>query len=140
MPALQFALAYGSVGDIIATVQLVATLVAFLHRGSAQSRECAETETELKSLGSDVYLAYLTLQQTSEPAARRIEEEVILCHRVIYRFFARITAPKTFLQRIQWAASQEKELAAFRMQANERRMALNLVVDLMSSCVPVRIC
>ncbi|KAJ7490703.1 hypothetical protein FB451DRAFT_1220830 [Mycena latifolia] len=127
-----FALAYGSVGDIIATVQLVTKLVTLLHRDSSQSSECAEKE--LKSLSSDVYLAFLTRVQTSESLiAKRIQDEVALCHQVMYRFFAMITAPKTFLQKLQWAVCQGKELAAFRTQVHERRMALNLVVNLINS-------
>ncbi|KAJ7064273.1 hypothetical protein C8F01DRAFT_1250527 [Mycena amicta] len=132
MPTLS--LAYGSFGDILATAQLVAKIVLFLRRGGTLSRAQTETETELKALGSD--LALLTLHQPSAPTITvRIQEEVVCCHRVMARFFARISSSQGLVQKIMWALSEEKELAAFRAQVIERRTALGVLIGLMNSCV-----
>ncbi|KAJ7129167.1 hypothetical protein C8R44DRAFT_71771 [Mycena epipterygia] len=136
-----FAFAFGCFGDILATAQLVAMTVIFLHRSGKQSKECAETEKELKSLGND--LAHLTIMSvdaalpTTSPVAlsfaARIQAEVIRCHKIMARFFTKISASRGLLQKMVWAVSEEKELAAFRMQVVERRTALGLVVGLMNS-------
>ncbi|KAJ7682225.1 hypothetical protein DFH06DRAFT_1160544 [Mycena polygramma] len=137
MPA--FAFAYGSFGDILATAQLVAK-TAILLRNGRRSTECAETEKELKSLGAD--LASLTVMtvdealQTSPMAvsvAARIKEEVQRCHSTILRFFEKINASNGLIHKLLWAASEEKELAAFRMRVIERRTALGVVVGMLNS-------
>ncbi|KAJ7739881.1 hypothetical protein B0H16DRAFT_1694425 [Mycena metata] len=137
MPALAFA--YGSFGDILATGQLIVKIIVILRRG-AQSDECAETEKELKSLGSD--LANLTRMpddavQASPLAwsvADRIQEEIRRCHRLMVHFFSKMNATSGGLfQRLMWAASEERELATFRMRIIERRTALGVVVGMLNS-------
>ncbi|KAJ6536782.1 hypothetical protein DFH09DRAFT_1091256 [Mycena vulgaris] len=135
MPVLAFG--FGSFGDILAAVQL-AVRIAIILRQSGNSIECAETEKELKALSGDLDLADRTLQQTSGSSlapfvAARIRDEVVQCHKLMARFFMKITAPQSFVQKIRWAASQEKELAKFRTQINERRSALGLVMDVINS-------
>ncbi|KAJ6561431.1 hypothetical protein DFH09DRAFT_1316012 [Mycena vulgaris] len=132
-----FAFGFGSFGDIYTVVEL-AVRVAIILRQSGDSNECAETEKELKALSRDLELADRTLQQTAGSplapfAAARIRDEVVQCHKLMARFFMKITAPPSFVQRICRAASQEKELAKFRMQINERRSALGLVMDVINS-------
>ncbi|KAJ7118536.1 hypothetical protein C8R43DRAFT_94299 [Mycena crocata] len=135
MPA--FAFAYGSFGDLLATVQLVISIVSFLQRSGKPSTQCAETLQELKILGSD--LSRLTtlpaLDSTSPIAmytASKIQEEVRQCHKMLRRFMAKIS-PSGLLQRLLWAVAEEKELASFRMQLIDRRVSLGLVVGLMNS-------
>ncbi|KAJ7642552.1 hypothetical protein B0H17DRAFT_1105000 [Mycena rosella] len=134
------AFAYGSFGDILATVQLAIKIAIVLHRSGAPSKECTETEKELKLLGNDLHLALLCLQQTSASplapfVAKRIDEEVVQCHKLLARFFGKISAPQasSLWKKIYWAACEGKELAAFRMKLLERRTALTLVVELINS-------
>ncbi|KAJ7763298.1 hypothetical protein B0H16DRAFT_1527399 [Mycena metata] len=137
MPA--FAFAYGSFGDILATTQLIIKVVGLLRSGS-RSVECAETEEELKSLSADlanlksIPVDYaLQSSPVALSVAARVQEEVRRCHLLILRFFERSNASGTLLHRILWVASQDRELAAFRMRVIERRTALGVVVGMMSS-------
>ncbi|KAJ7506200.1 hypothetical protein B0H11DRAFT_1975018 [Mycena galericulata] len=133
-----FALAYGSFGDIQATIQIAIQIAVLLRRGGRPSSECADTEIELKLLSNELDLAHSALQQTPGSqltpfVAERIRDEVVRCHAIMARFFTMITAPQSFFQRIWSAASEEKELARFRMQIIERKTALALVVGLLNS-------
>ncbi|KAJ7334755.1 hypothetical protein DFH08DRAFT_965502 [Mycena albidolilacea] len=71
--------------------------------------------------------------------AARVQEEVQRCHLLILRFFERISTSSTLLHRIMWAASQDRELAVFRMSIIEHQTALGVVVGMMSSCVAIGI-
>ncbi|KAJ7705639.1 hypothetical protein B0H16DRAFT_1636222 [Mycena metata] len=129
-----FAFAYGSFGDILATTQLIIKVVGLLRSGS-RSVECAETEEDadlanLKSIPVDY-----TLQSSpiALSVAARVQEEVRRCHLLILRFLERSNTSGTLLHRILWVASQDRELAAFRMRVIERRTALGVVVGTMSS-------
>ncbi|KAJ7739882.1 hypothetical protein B0H16DRAFT_1729259 [Mycena metata] len=136
MPA--FAFAYGSFGDILATGQLIVKIIVILRKGT-RSDECAATEKELKSLGGD--LANLTLTpvddavQTS-PLARsvadRVQEEIRRCHGLMVHFFSKMNATSGLFQRLMWAASEERELATFRMRIIERRTALGVVIGMLN--------
>ncbi|KAJ7755878.1 hypothetical protein B0H16DRAFT_1539976 [Mycena metata] len=137
MPA--FAFAYGSFGDILATGQLIVKVIVILRKGT-RSDECAETEKELKSLGGD--LANLTRMpvddavQTSplaQSVADRVQEEIRRCHGLMVHFFSKMNATRGLLQRLMWAASEEKELATFRMRIIERRTALGVIVGMLNS-------
>ncbi|KAJ6588752.1 hypothetical protein B0H19DRAFT_217909 [Mycena capillaripes] len=140
MPTFSFA--YGSFGDILATGQVVAKIVILLRSGK-RSVECAETEKELKCLGTDLANLTLTRLDDAVPSspialsvAARIKEEVQRCHLIILKFFQKINASNasnTFIHKILWAASEEKELAAFRMRVIERRTALGVLVGMMNS-------
>ncbi|KAF7360454.1 hypothetical protein MVEN_00775800 [Mycena venus] len=134
-----FALAYGSLGDILATAQLVAKIIIFL-RSDHHSVECAETEKELKSLGTD--LANLTLILVDDAlqaspfalsVASRVKEEVRRCHLLLLRFFEKSSASSGLIHKLLWVASEERALAAFRMHVVERRAALGAVVAMMNS-------
>ncbi|KAJ7462100.1 hypothetical protein FB451DRAFT_1404580 [Mycena latifolia] len=136
MPVL--ALAYGSFGDILATVQLAIRIAIILRRSGTPSSECAETEKELKLLGGDLDLAHLTLQRMSASSLspfvdKRIREKASLCHAVMARFFAKLPAQQSLWQNIRWAVSEVKDLAALRMQLIERRTALGLLVEILNS-------
>ncbi|KAJ7144152.1 hypothetical protein C8R44DRAFT_846110 [Mycena epipterygia] len=133
-----FALAYGSFGDIVATVQLAIKIAIILRQRGTPSMECKKTEAELKSLSGDLDLAHLTLQRMSASPSlpfvtKRLQDEVSRCHKLMARFFTKITVPEGLWDRVWWAASQEKKLAAFRAQVIERRTALSLIVDFMNS-------
>jgi vacuolar-type H+-ATPase subunit I/STV1 len=135
-----FAFAFGSFGDILATIQLAITIAIFLHRSGIPSTECVETEKEVKSLGSDLDLVHLALQRTSPSSVaplveKRIQEEVTRCHKLLARFFTKVTAPQSLWQKVRWAASQEKQIAAFKAQVIERRTALGFILDFINSCV-----
>ncbi|KAJ6536786.1 hypothetical protein DFH09DRAFT_1091260 [Mycena vulgaris] len=135
MPVLAFG--FGSFGDILAAVQLAVRITIIL-RQSGNSTECAETEKELKALSGDLDLADRTLQQMAGSplapfVAERIRDEVVQCHKLMARFFMKITAPQSLVQNIRWAASQEKELAKLRTQINERRSVLGLVMHVINS-------
>ncbi|KAJ6536767.1 hypothetical protein DFH09DRAFT_1369322 [Mycena vulgaris] len=132
-----FAFGFGSFGDILAAVQL-AVRIAIILRQSGNSTESAETEKELKALSCDLDLADRTLQQTAGSplasfVAARIRDEVVQCHKLMARFFMKITTPQSLVQKIRWAASQEKELAKLKTQIIERRSALGLVMDVINS-------
>lgn len=140
-----FALAYGSFGDILATVQLAIKIAILLRQRDTPSTECKKTEAELKSLSGDLDLAHLALQRMpTSPlfpfVAKRLHDEVSRSHELMARFFTKITAPRGLWDKVWWAASQEKELAAFRAQVIERRTALGLIVDFMNSCVTCPTC
>ncbi|KAJ6560320.1 hypothetical protein B0H19DRAFT_113701 [Mycena capillaripes] len=137
MPA--FALAFGSFGDILAAVQIVIKLIVLLRDGR-RSYEWDETERELKSLGTD--LANLTLIPIDDSlqsslimlsVAARIKEEVQRCHLTILRFFEKTKASNGLIQKILWAASEERALASFRLRIIERRTALGVVVGMLNS-------
>ncbi|KAJ7506201.1 hypothetical protein B0H11DRAFT_1975020 [Mycena galericulata] len=133
-----FALAYGSYGDIQATIQLAIHIAVLLRRGGRPSSQCAETEKELKVLSNELDLTDSALQQTPVSqltpfVAEQIRGEVIRCHAIMARFFTKITAPQGFFQSIWSAASEERVFAAFRMQIIERRNALGFVVGLLNS-------
>ncbi|KAJ7144179.1 hypothetical protein C8R44DRAFT_973817 [Mycena epipterygia] len=135
-----FALAYGSFGDIVATVQLAIKIAIILRQRGTPSMECKKTEAELKSLSGDLDLAHLTLQRMSASPSlpfvtKRLQDEVSRCHKLMAQFFTKITVPEGLWDRVWWAASQEKKLAAFRAQVIERRTVLSLIVDFMNSCV-----
>ncbi|KAJ7102677.1 hypothetical protein C8R43DRAFT_1047666 [Mycena crocata] len=135
------AFAYGSFGDILATAQLIAKVAIALHRSGKPSKEGMQTEQELKLLGHD--LAQLTVMHTDDTidltsstatyAASRIQAEVRSCHRIMAKFFEKISASRGLLQKVLWAGSEDKELAAFKMQVIERRTALSNVVGLLNS-------
>ncbi|KAJ7044729.1 hypothetical protein C8F04DRAFT_595450 [Mycena alexandri] len=127
-----FTLAYGSLGDIVSTAQLVIKIVELLRRSGPPSGAWIETETELKALGSE--LTHLTLHQAPGPfISQRIQQEVSRCHLVMTRFFAKISASQGLVRKIMWAVTEEKELAAFRTQVIERRTALSVLVGLLNS-------
>ncbi|KAF7325312.1 hypothetical protein MVEN_02631600 [Mycena venus] len=135
-----FAFTYGSFGDILATGQLVAKVIVLLRNGR-RSSECAETEKELKSLGTDLEnITHIPLDEAHQSSpitlsiAARIRDEVHHCHLIILRFFQKINASDNgFMHKLLWAASEEKELTAFRMRVIERRTALSVVVGMMNS-------
>ncbi|KAJ6561434.1 hypothetical protein DFH09DRAFT_493488 [Mycena vulgaris] len=132
-----FAFGFGSFGDILAAVQL-AVRIAIILRQSGNSTECAETEKALKALSGDLDLADRTLQQTAGSplapfVAARIRDEIVQCHKLMARFFMKITTPQSLVQKVRWAASQEKKLAKFRTQIIERRSALGLIMDVINS-------
>ncbi|KAJ7053178.1 hypothetical protein C8F01DRAFT_1260832 [Mycena amicta] len=133
-----FALAFGSFGDILATIQLAIRIAVLLRQSGSPSPECEETVQELKALSSQLDLAHSTLQETPETAltpvvAEQIQNEVAQCHRIMARFFNRLVAPQSFLKRIWLATAEEKLLAAFRTQIIERKVALGVVVGLINS-------
>ncbi|KAF8161819.1 hypothetical protein K438DRAFT_307772 [Mycena galopus ATCC 62051] len=130
MPTFSFA--YGSFGDILATAQLVVQIISTLRCGGRPSPGWTETENELKGLGND--LAHLTLNPPSDPyIAARVHQEVARCHRIMVRFFARINSATGLVRKLMWAASEERELAAFKTQVIERRAALGVLLGLMNS-------
>ncbi|KAF8150526.1 hypothetical protein K438DRAFT_1988481 [Mycena galopus ATCC 62051] len=127
-----FSLAYGSFGDIFTTAQLVVQIITTLRRGGRSSRGWRETENELKGLGND--LAQLTLHPPSDPVmAARVQQEVARSHLVMAGFFAKINSSTGLLQKLIWAVSEERELAAFRAQVIERRTALGVLLGLINS-------
>ncbi|KAJ7610259.1 hypothetical protein DFH06DRAFT_1246243 [Mycena polygramma] len=137
MPVVAFA--FGSFGDILATMQLLLKVISVLKDGQ-RSSERDETEKELKSLETD--LANLTLLpidetiQSSSPmaiwVAKRIQEEVQRCHLTILRFYQKCTASNGLIPKLLWAMSEEKELAAFKTRILERRTALAVVVGMLN--------
>ncbi|KAJ7774167.1 hypothetical protein DFH07DRAFT_937242 [Mycena maculata] len=136
MPAFQFT--FGSVGDIVASIQLVINIVVFLRQHGRPSTECAETEKEVKSLGSDLNLAYFTLQRTPASSLsffveQRLQNEFRRCHSVMAQFYVKTTDSNSFWQKIWWAVSQEKQLGIFRAQVIERRTALGVVLNFINS-------
>ncbi|KAF8145263.1 hypothetical protein K438DRAFT_2099735 [Mycena galopus ATCC 62051] len=133
-----FQFAYGSVGDIVVSIQLVINIVYFLRHHGRPSTECAEKEKEVKSLGSDLNLAKFTLQRTPASSLsffveQRLQNEVRRCHSMMARFYARTTDSDSLWQKVWWAASQEKQLGIFRAQVIERRTALGVVVNFINS-------
>ncbi|KAJ7506202.1 hypothetical protein B0H11DRAFT_331034 [Mycena galericulata] len=134
-----FALAYRSFGDIQATVQLAIRIAVLLRSGGRPSNECSETEKELKLLSSELYLAHSAIQLQTQASAlatlvvERIRGEIVRCHAIMARLYAKIKAPQGLFQRIWSAASEGKVLARFRVQIIERRAALGLVVGLLNS-------
>ncbi|KAJ6493218.1 hypothetical protein C8R45DRAFT_184522 [Mycena sanguinolenta] len=136
MPAFQFT--YGSVGDIVSSIQLVINVVVFLRQHGRPSAECAETEKEVKSLGCDLNLAYFTLQRTPGSSLsffveQRLQDEIRQCRSMMAKFYAMTTDSKSFWQKFWWAASQKKRLEVFRAQVIERRMALGVVLNFINS-------
>ncbi|KAF8175635.1 hypothetical protein K438DRAFT_2044811 [Mycena galopus ATCC 62051] len=124
-----FLFAYGS---------LVINIVYFLRHYGRPSTECAETEKEVKSLGSDLNLAYFTLQRTPTSSLsffveQRLQNEVRRCHSMMARFCARTTDSDSLWQKVWWAASQKKQLGIFRAQVIERRTALGVVLNFINS-------
>ncbi|KAJ6539727.1 hypothetical protein B0H19DRAFT_1180301 [Mycena capillaripes] len=116
-------LAYGSFGDILETIKLIAKVVQLIRGGGSSSREWAETEKELQSLCSD--LTHLTTLQ----AATSPRNEAVLCLSTTSKFHTRIVASRGIFQKVWWATSEEKELAILRRQLIERRLALGGVVE-----------
>ncbi|KAF7360456.1 hypothetical protein MVEN_00776000 [Mycena venus] len=123
-----FAFTYGSFGDILATGQLVAKVIVLLRNGR-RSSECAETEKELKSLGTDLEnITHIPLDQAHQSSpitplsiAARIGDEVHRCHLIILRFFQKINASgNCFMHKLL-------------MRVIERRTALSVVVGMMNS-------
>jgi hypothetical protein len=49
------------------------------------------------------------------------------------RFYAKTTDSDSLWQKVWWAASQEKQLGAFRAQVIERRTALGVVLNFINS-------
>ncbi|KAJ7167569.1 hypothetical protein C8R46DRAFT_1218505 [Mycena filopes] len=112
-----FTLAYGSLGDIVSTTQLVIKIIQLLRHSGSPSRAWTETENELKALGSE--LAHLTLQPTPEPfLSERIHQEVSRCHLVMARFFSKMSRSQGLVGKIMII---------------ERRTALSVLVGLMNS-------
>ncbi|KAJ7763139.1 ankyrin repeat-containing domain protein [Mycena maculata] len=123
--------AYGSFGDILDTIKLGAKIIELIRNGGRPSSEWAETAKEMQSLCS--ILTYLTTFETTLPLppsiTTELQKEVALCRATTSEFESKITASRGFFQRVLWATSEEKELAAFRRQLIQRRVALSGVVD-----------
>ncbi|KAJ6539678.1 ankyrin repeat-containing domain protein [Mycena capillaripes] len=125
------AFAFGSFGDILETINLIAKIVQLIRGGGSSSREWAETEKELQYLCSE--LTHLTTLQAADSLpqllADRLDQEGALCRSTTSNFHSKIAASRGFCQKVWWATSEEKELAAFRRQLIERRLALSGVVQ-----------
>ncbi|KAJ7780209.1 hypothetical protein DFH07DRAFT_466552 [Mycena maculata] len=126
-----FGFAYGSFGDIIETIHLGAKIVELVRSGGRPSSEWGETKNEMQSLCNA--LTHLTTVETTAPLPQslsyRLGKEVAQCRSITSGFESKLTASRGFLQKVFWAVSEEKELAAFRRQLVQRRAALNGVVE-----------
>ncbi|KAJ7044728.1 hypothetical protein C8F04DRAFT_1249982 [Mycena alexandri] len=126
-----FALAYGSLGDFVTTIELIVSIVNFMRAGGAPSHAWTETEDELKALCDQ--LTYLNLRlPTLEPlVALQITQEVVRCHSVLKRFSDKIKSAEGWMHKFMWAISADKALAAFRREVIERKTALGVLIGLM---------
>ncbi|KAJ7845607.1 hypothetical protein B0H14DRAFT_3867996 [Mycena olivaceomarginata] len=132
MAAVGFA--YGSFGDIVESIKLVPKVIDSIRSGGRTSDQWSQTKEELRSLCND--LTYLTTLQTTSPLDQfvidRLQEEGAHCLSTTLQFHAKIAASGGIFQRVWWATSEEKDLAAFRMQLGERRAALSEIIGLMN--------
>ncbi|KAJ7755877.1 hypothetical protein B0H16DRAFT_1458411 [Mycena metata] len=140
MPAFAFTFAYGSFGDILATGQLIVKIIVILRRGT-RSTECAETEKELKFLGTD--LANLTRMPVDDAAqasplarsiADRVQEEIRHCYSDMLRFYTKInTSNGGLIRKLLWIPAEDRFLAAFRTRLAERRTVLGVLLGMLNS-------
>lgn len=132
-PAAAFA--YGSFGDIITTAQLVVKIVEVLRRRGRPSSTCAELEKDLKTIHGDLMRLRLQTSPLDLILTARVKDEIARCRLIMDEFDSKTAAPRSWLQTILWANSEDRELAAFRIQVIEHRAALSVVVGLVNSCV-----
>ncbi|KAF7352501.1 Ankyrin-3 [Mycena venus] len=125
------AFAYGSFGDILESIKLIAKIVKLIQNG-AVSNECTQIGKELESFSSELnHLS--TILQSTPPLPQflvdRLQAESALRDLVLSKFKAKIAASRSFFGKVRWAISEEKDVADFRRKLAERRAALSGVVD-----------
>jgi hypothetical protein len=140
MAAVGFA--HRSFGDILGTIKLISKIVEAIRDSGRTSTKWSETVQELQSLCSD--LTHLTTFQHTSPldwvVADRLKAEGARCFSTTLNFHSKITGGTSqgIFQKVWWTTSEQKDLATFRTQLNERRVALWGMLALLDRCVLVR--
>ncbi|KAJ7741051.1 hypothetical protein B0H16DRAFT_1464606 [Mycena metata] len=127
-----FALAYGSLGDFVTTIELIVSIVNFMRADGAPSHAWTETEDELKALCNQLTYLRLRLSTLDPLVALQITQEVVRCHSVLKRFSEKIKSAEGWMQKFARAISAEKVLAGFKRDVVDRRIALGVLIGLMN--------
>ncbi|KAJ7601560.1 hypothetical protein B0H17DRAFT_1155260 [Mycena rosella] len=111
---------FGSFGDILEAAKIAKRIIDVLRRegGSCERLRLISTLQHICD-----YMSRLTVLPDAH-LTTRLRDEVGLCCSLLDRFQKKIKSHESFLGRIWMVASEEKELASWRVQISERRDAL----------------
>ncbi|KAJ7752990.1 hypothetical protein B0H16DRAFT_782946 [Mycena metata] len=137
------AFTYGSFGDIVETARIAKRIIDVLRSGRA-SYERQKVISALKGIHDDVATlsTFLDLDSSSPHVsyiAGRLAAELTACHSLMQRLFAKMNRDNSVMGRILMALSQETELISWRIEISERRDALHVLLDLLSSSLSLDI-
>ncbi|KAJ7036964.1 hypothetical protein C8F04DRAFT_1257508 [Mycena alexandri] len=137
------AFTYGSFGDIVETARLAKRIIDVLRSGRA-SYERQKVISSLKGIHDDVAtLSTLLDLNSSSPhlcyITDRLSAELTACRSLMQRLFAKLNRDNSIMGRILMALSQETELISWRVEISERRDALHVLLELLSSSLSLDI-
>ncbi|KAJ7935095.1 hypothetical protein B0H13DRAFT_1854371 [Mycena leptocephala] len=120
--------AYGSFGDILESIRIIAKIIDTARRGGKPSSEWEMTEKDLKALNE--VLSYLSTHQGTlldHFVADRLLKESERCKATTLSIHSKITASRGLYERIRWAVTEENTLAEYRAVLAVHRAALDEV-------------
>ncbi|KAJ7135880.1 hypothetical protein C8R44DRAFT_769219 [Mycena epipterygia] len=131
-------LSIGSFGDIVTAAEMAMKIVQVLYYSQKASEDYQGALTELVALHHELILIDDAVQLDAssglgEVARQRLTTEVARCYADMQRFLDKtkgITAKGMtgILNKVLWAASEEKELRSLRAAVSRHRAALSLLI------------
>jgi hypothetical protein len=133
MPTMAFTM--GSFGDIVTAAEMALKIVQVLYYSSNTSEHYQEAMTELVSLHHELVVISdaFRLDGLGEVARESAVGEIARCYAEMRRFLDKtkgVTAKGVtgILNKVWWAASEEKELRSLRAAISRHRAALSVLV------------
>jgi hypothetical protein len=133
MPVVAAALTFGSFGDILEAAKIAKRIIDVLRNGASTSEALRRQKliSTLRAMCDD--MAKLTFVFDEGTFTERLWAEVDLCRSLLEEFYAKInsyeaTGLRGLLGRTWMVAVEEKELASWTAQVEERRTALHDLV------------
>ncbi|KAJ7695353.1 hypothetical protein B0H17DRAFT_1198596 [Mycena rosella] len=128
----------GSFGDIVTAAELAMKIVKVLYYSPKASEDYQGVLTELVSLHHELVLINDAIQLDTSAGLGAVARESVLtevacCHIEMQRFLAKtegVTAKGItgILNKVWWAASEEKDLRSLRAAISRRRAALGVLI------------
>ncbi|KAJ7888641.1 hypothetical protein B0H14DRAFT_2693269 [Mycena olivaceomarginata] len=138
----QFALTYGSFGDLLETAKLAVKVVKLLRADGRKklSQERLALAAKLQTLNSDLITldsiaagVHIDLSSTHTLlVVIRVRAEVDACRMVLAQFLDRLAAPRGFLGSIIVALSEENELARFRTEISSPMKGIRTLMSMLN--------